>query len=198
MSRIGHSRSPSPVPPVQPQCRLPGVPDRGRAVPAGLGSPPRSWTNTLSNSDDSEVGGTRLVRMQMPTPDGPTQMWFTGGYHEIAPNERLVYAESVCDEKGNVLFPSDMGMPRGDPGTTTVTVELQEIGGRTNMVLTHAGVPADSPARPIGRWRSRRLPTISKAHSVRWAFMGTSGQCCPGEARTPKRAHLDVLASHTN
>ncbi len=91
------------------------------------------------------VGGTRLVCMEMPTPDGPRQMWFTGQYHEVAENERLVYTESMSDPNGNVLSPSDAGVPGGHPPTTEVRVELQDIGGRTKMVLTHAGIPADSP-----------------------------------------------------
>ena len=60
---------------------------------------------------DVRVGGTRLVCMEMDTPGGPMQMWFTGEYREVVENERLVYTESMSDENGNVLSPSDMGMP---------------------------------------------------------------------------------------
>jgi hypothetical protein len=51
----------------------------------------------------------------------------------------------MSDEDGNVLSPSDMGMPEGHPTTTEVRVELEGVGGRTKMVMTHAGIPADSP-----------------------------------------------------
>ena len=64
---------------------------------------------------DVRVGGTRLVCMEMQTPDGPMQMWFTGEYREVVENERLVYTESMSDEHGNVVSPSDMGMPEGHP-----------------------------------------------------------------------------------
>jgi len=94
---------------------------------------------------DVRVGGTRLVSMEMQTPDGPMQMWFTGEYREVVENERLVYTESMSDENGNVLSPSDMGMPAGHLTTTEVRVELEDVGGRTKMVMTHAGVPGDSP-----------------------------------------------------
>jgi uncharacterized protein YndB with AHSA1/START domain len=94
---------------------------------------------------DVRVGGTRLVCMKMPTPDGPMQMWFTGKYREVVENERLVYTESMSDENGIVLSPSDMGMRAGHPTTTEVRVELEDVGGRTKMVLTHAGVSDDSP-----------------------------------------------------
>ncbi len=36
--------------------------------------------------------------------------------------------------------------PKGYPATTEVTVLLEDLGGRTKMVMTHAGVPADSGA----------------------------------------------------
>ena len=62
---------------------------------------------------DVRVGGTRLVCMEVQTPNGPMQMWFTGEYREVVENERLVYTESMSDENGNVLSPSDMGMPDG-------------------------------------------------------------------------------------
>jgi len=94
---------------------------------------------------DVRVGGSRLVGMEMETPGGKMQMWFTGEYREVVENERLVYTESMSDEDGNIVSPSDMGMPPGHPETTEVLVELEDLGGRTKMVMTHAGVPADSP-----------------------------------------------------
>jgi uncharacterized protein YndB with AHSA1/START domain len=94
---------------------------------------------------DVRVGGRRLVCMEVQAPSGPMQMWFTGEYRVVVENERLVYTESMCDESGNVLSPSDMGMPPGHPATTEVEVELEEVGGHTTMVMTHRGIPADSP-----------------------------------------------------
>ena len=94
---------------------------------------------------DVRVGGTRLVCMEVQTPNGPMRMWFTGEYREVIENERLIYTESMSDEHGEVSAPSDMGMPAGHPMTTEVRVELSDIGGRTKMVLTHVGIPRDSP-----------------------------------------------------
>ncbi|MBI4884271.1 MAG: SRPBCC domain-containing protein [Actinobacteria bacterium] len=94
---------------------------------------------------DVRVGGRRLVAMEMQTPGGMMQMWFTGEYLEVVANERLVYTESMSDENGNVLSPADMGMPAGHPATTEVRVELAATGGGTKMVLTHVGIPGDSP-----------------------------------------------------
>jgi uncharacterized protein YndB with AHSA1/START domain len=72
-------------------------------------------------------------------------MWFTGEYREVVENKRLVYTESMSDENGNAKSPSDLGMPDGHPTTTEVIVELEDLEGRTKMVMTHVGVPADSP-----------------------------------------------------
>ncbi len=94
---------------------------------------------------DVRVGGTRLVCMEMQTPNGAMQMWFTGEYREVVELERLVYTESMSDESGNVLSPSDMGMPEGHPTTTEIVVELEAAGDGTKMIMTHVGVAADSP-----------------------------------------------------
>jgi len=94
---------------------------------------------------DVRVGGTRLVSMQVQTPRGAMTMWFTGEYLEVVPGKRLVYTESMSDENGNVLSPEELGMPAGYPTTTEVRLELEDVGGRTKMVMTHAGVPSDSP-----------------------------------------------------
>jgi len=92
---------------------------------------------------DVRVGGRRLVCMEVSGPGGLMQMWFTGEFLEIVENARLVYTESMSDEQGNVVSPP--GMAGGHPATTEVRVELEDLGGRTKMVLTHVGIPADSP-----------------------------------------------------
>ena len=94
---------------------------------------------------DLRVGGARKVCMEMETPNGPMQMWFVGEVEEIVENERFVYTEAMADADGNVMTPAEMGMPEGAPSNTQVVVELTEVDGGTKMVMTHVGVPADSP-----------------------------------------------------
>jgi uncharacterized protein YndB with AHSA1/START domain len=91
------------------------------------------------------VGGTRHFCIEMQTPDGQSRMWFVGEYRVIDPPTRLVYTESMSDPDGNRVSPETMGMPDGHPEVTEVTVELTDADGRTRMVMTHAGIPADSP-----------------------------------------------------
>lgn len=86
------------------------------------------------------VGGPRRVCMEVSTPNGPMQMWFTGEYREVVEHRRLVYTEWMSDDHG--------GAPAagaGEHGATEVRVEFEDLGSRTRMVLIHAGIPQDSP-----------------------------------------------------
>lgn len=89
---------------------------------------------------DVRVGGKHLICMEMQTPDRSMTMWTTGEYTEVIPNQRLVYTDSPADENGNVV-----SQPDGHPMTTEVIVELEDLDGRTRMVMTHVGMPAGSP-----------------------------------------------------
>jgi uncharacterized protein YndB with AHSA1/START domain len=89
---------------------------------------------------DVRVGGARRVCMEVATPDGPRRMWFAGEHREVVEARRLVYSESVVDEDGQPL-----PMPAGHPGVTEVRVELEDLGERTRVVLTHVGIPPGSP-----------------------------------------------------
>jgi uncharacterized protein YndB with AHSA1/START domain len=92
---------------------------------------------------DVRPGGNRLVCMEMPSPDGAMQMWFAGEYREVVENERLVYTEFMSDEDGNAL--AQTAPPSGHLTVTEVRVELEHVGDRTIMVLTHSGIAAGSP-----------------------------------------------------
>ena len=85
-------------------------------------------------------GGRRRVCMAF----GPREMWFTGEHLEVTEPTRLVYTETMADERGNPISPESLGMPPKTPGTTEVTIVLEEVTGGTRVTLTHAGVPAES------------------------------------------------------
>jgi len=94
---------------------------------------------------DVRVGGSRLLCMEMTTPNGVRRMWFTGEYLEVIENQRLVYTDSMSDEHGNVMSLEQLGMPAGHPTRTQVSIVLEPTSEGTTMVLTHSGVPAGSP-----------------------------------------------------
>lgn len=88
----------------------------------------------------------------MTPPNSSRQIWTTGEYKEIVPAERLVYTDCPSDEAGNVLSLAAMGMgDNTNPMITEVTLLLTEVDGQTKMVMTHAGIPADSPG--ASGWR---------------------------------------------
>ena len=100
---------------------------------------------------DVRVGGKRLVCMETQTPDGSMKIWTTGEYTEVVPNKRLVYTDSMADENGNAISPSAQGMNNDEyPTTTEVTVLLEDLDGRTKMILTHAGIPANQQGASQG------------------------------------------------
>ena len=115
---------------------------------------------------DVRVGGTRLICMVVETPNGTMRMWFTGEYREVVTNKRLVYTDSMSDEHGNVVSPSEMGMPDGHLTTTEVIVELAEIDGRTKMVMTHVGIPAGSPGAMGWTMAFEKLGVYLDAHTA--------------------------------
>ncbi|MBX3066160.1 MAG: SRPBCC domain-containing protein [Anaerolineae bacterium] len=93
---------------------------------------------------DVRVGGRHLFCMETDTPDGTMKMWLVGEYTEIVPNKRLVYTDSPSDENGRLVpLPAD-GTAEAQPLITEVTVLLEDVGGRTRMTVTHAGVPSDA------------------------------------------------------
>ncbi|HEX9712750.1 MAG TPA: SRPBCC domain-containing protein [Actinomycetota bacterium] len=92
---------------------------------------------------DVRVGGARLVCMEVDTPSGQMQMWLAGEFLEVVENRRLIYTESMSDEGGNVPPASSDG--ESAHAMTEVRVELEDLGARTRMILTHVGIPSESP-----------------------------------------------------
>jgi uncharacterized protein YndB with AHSA1/START domain len=116
---------------------------------------------------DVRVGGTRHVGMEMQTPNGPMRMWLTGEYRQVVENKRLVYTESICDETGTVASTPDTGLEAGHPSTTEVRVELEEIDGRVRMLMTHIGIPSDSPGAAAWATALDKLTLHVASHSDR-------------------------------
>jgi uncharacterized protein YndB with AHSA1/START domain len=96
---------------------------------------PKDFT-TPTCEIDLEVGGRHLWSMQ--TPDG-RQMYYTGTYKEIVPMERIVYTDSLSDAEGNVMSPTEMGMPEGSPESMDVTVTFAHEDGKTTVTVSHVG-----------------------------------------------------------
>ena len=101
---------------------------------------------------DLRVGGKYLFAMQSPEFNNGEPIWSTGVYREIVPYERLVCTDSFADEKGNVVPATHYGMTEDFPLEMLVTVELEEIDGKTKLTLRHEGMPADMAADAETGW----------------------------------------------
>ena len=112
---------------------------------------------------DVRVGGKHTVCMEGETPYGFMKIWTTGEYTEVIPNKRLVYTDSGSDGQGNLLGAD--GTPNGTPLITTVTVLLEDLGGRTKMVMKHAGLP-DGMEGAAERWEEAITKLAARAETI--------------------------------
>ena len=85
---------------------------------------------------DVRIGGKRRVCMEMHTPNRPMRMWFTGEYREVVQNVLLVYTESMSDENGHVMSPSDMGMPEGQLAPISMRLSTPNPASATEWAVT--------------------------------------------------------------
>ncbi|MCD6017072.1 MAG: Activator of Hsp90 ATPase 1 family protein [Bacteroidetes bacterium] len=100
---------------------------------------------------DFKVGGRYLNSMKGP--DGK-EVWSTGTYLEIIPNEKIVCTDSFADSQGNVVNASYYDMPGKWPNELLVIIEFEENNGKTTMHLKHEGLPADQANDCIKGWES--------------------------------------------
>ena len=89
---------------------------------------------------DFRVGGKFLASMLGE--DGK-KIWSTGTYREIIPMKKIVNTDSFSDSEGNIVPPSYYNMPGDWEPELLITVEFEEVNGKTNMKLQHEGLPAE-------------------------------------------------------
>jgi len=99
---------------------------------------PKNFTAPVCKMD-FRVGGKYLFCMR--SPEG-RDFWSTGVYKEIIPLERIVCTDSFADAEGNPVPAANYGMPGDWPAELLVTVTFEDDGGKTKMILRHAGMPA--------------------------------------------------------
>lgn len=100
---------------------------------------------------DFKVGGNYLNSMKGP--DG-IEIWSTGTYKEIIPLKKIVSTDNFSDSKGNIVPASYYKMPGEWSSELLVTVEFEEVDGKTNMHLQHSGLPAEIADDCIKGWQS--------------------------------------------
>ncbi len=98
---------------------------------------PKHFTAPVVQSD-LRVGGKFLLAMQ--DPNGKIS-YNSGTYKEIIPNQKIVSEFSFSDENGNLIPGDKVEVPGKWPDSVTVTVEFQDISGKTNIKVTEEGIP---------------------------------------------------------
>jgi len=99
---------------------------------------------------DLKPGGKYLGCMKDAT---GREIWGTGTYQEIIPQSKIVYTDSFADSNGNIVKSTYYGMPEM-PVELMVVVQFEDVAGKTNMTLKHAGLPADMATDCIKGWES--------------------------------------------
>ncbi len=100
---------------------------------------------------DFKVGGKYLVSMQAA--DGK-KIWSTGTYKEIVPLKKIVNTDSFADSNGTIVPASYYKMEGDWDMELQVTTVFEEVGGKTNISLQHAGLPAEISEECIKGWQS--------------------------------------------
>jgi uncharacterized protein YndB with AHSA1/START domain len=101
---------------------------------------PRSFTAPTVEID-FRVGGKSLFAMQSPDFNDGKPIYSAGEYREIVPLKKIVTTDCFADEHGNIVAATHYGMSDDFPLEMLVTVEFEDLGGRTKMTLRHEGLP---------------------------------------------------------
>ena len=128
-----------PPPPVPTPVATPRAPYYVPRVSSTPGSAPAGGSVTFSGEGfrpgelvTTSFGGSHLWGMRSPA---GLEMFSTGTYQEIVPNERFVATGAFADKDGNLI-------PMGDdhPVEITLTMTLEDLGdGKTKMTLRQSG-----------------------------------------------------------
>lgn len=104
-----------------------------------------------SSSIDFRVDGKFLNSMKEPNGN---ETWSTGTYLEIVPYKKIVYLDSFANAEGDVVPASFYKMPGKWELQLRVTVEFEEVDGKTRMKLTHENLPIEAADDCIKGWNS--------------------------------------------
>jgi uncharacterized protein YndB with AHSA1/START domain len=86
---------------------------------------------------DLRVGGKYTYAMHGPKgSDWDRNMYSSGIFKEIIPNEKIVTTDYFSDEHGNKIKPSDEGQDVNFPTEMTVTITFKDAGnGKTKLTI---------------------------------------------------------------
>ena len=102
---------------------------------------PDHFTSPSAKMDFRE-GGTSIVCMRAPQEFGGQDMYSTWVYQKIVPMERIEFIQNLADKEGNLIDPTQLGLPPEFPRDIRTVVTLQRPGqwqnGNDGYRIRHA------------------------------------------------------------
>jgi uncharacterized protein YndB with AHSA1/START domain len=95
---------------------------------------PKDYTSPSCKIDFRE-GGHYLFCMRAPKEQGDQDFYSTGVYKKIVPMERLEFTQSLADKDGNIIDPSEVGMPPDFPKVVNFEIDFRDKGGSTELTI---------------------------------------------------------------
>ncbi len=88
---------------------------------------------------DLRVGGRYVFCMRAPQSHGGQDLYTSGTYRRIVPNERLEFDQGLADAKGERIDPTSIGMPPGFPRDIPTVVTFKPVAGKTTVTVIERG-----------------------------------------------------------
>jgi uncharacterized protein YndB with AHSA1/START domain len=96
---------------------------------------PKNYTSPSCKIDLRE-GGKYIFCMRAPKEQGGQDSYTTGVYKKIVPMKLLEFTQSLSDENGNKIDPSQAGMPPDFPKEMRTVVAFRAKGEMTELTIT--------------------------------------------------------------
>ena len=109
---------------------------------------------------DFRVGGSWLACMR--STEGQ-DIWSTGKYREIVPQERIVCTDNFADADGNVVPATHYGIDADFASEMIISVTLEESNGKTRMTLRHTGLPAGEHSEGANEGWNQSLDKLAES-----------------------------------
>jgi uncharacterized protein YndB with AHSA1/START domain len=112
---------------------------------------PKYFTSPVAKID-FRTGGKSIVSMQAPKEMGGQQFYSLWEYMKILPFETIEFIQSLCDEAGNKIKPTTVGMPADFPIDIRTIITFREIANDTTemTVIEYAEFGSISNFAQIG------------------------------------------------
>ena len=97
---------------------------------------PKQFTSPVAKID-FRIGGKSIVSMKAPKEMGGQEYYSVWAYVKIIPLQTIEFIQSLCDEAGNKINPTEVGMPADFPlDVRTIVIFKKLEKNKTGMTVT--------------------------------------------------------------